>query len=411
MGSRASGLLTRIERATSLTPTGLMAVVGGLGVALAGHRLHNVALAVLGYALLVLVVVVLLTSRRKIVVEATRGELPRRVRAGCSLAGSITLIPTRAPTPLQVEEYFPSGLWHVVRVTFPRLRKGEPVVHNYTFIAEHRGRYQVGPMIAEVTDPFGLVRRRQQLAEPIEVVVHPQTEPLLDRISSREFTDPVIRPPRSLPWPTGSEFYGMRDYQYGDDPRTIVWRAVAQHDTLLVREAEYGIADRVTVLIDTDASMYSSQARCPRFETAVRCAASVANVHLRDGFQVDLRTSAGLLCAHMRGTQSRLQMLDALADLQRGPDDLKNGLDQLLLGRRADGHLVLITASLSSADTVALRLLSQRGCSLTIVLVSTEQTDVATYDHATGLRCSVVELTDDEPFARPFRYGMGLTTR
>jgi hypothetical protein len=89
--------------------------------------------------------------------------------------------------------------------------------------------------------------------------VHPRVEQVSDRPLSRQFEDPPIRPPVSKPWPSGFEFYGMREYVPGDDLRRIVWRASARTGKVMVREAEQGITDHVTVVLDTEHDVqYSS---------------------------------------------------------------------------------------------------------------------------------------------------------
>ena len=64
--------------------------------------------------------------------------------------------------------------------------------------------------------------------EPVDVIVHPTTDAIFDRPLTRMWEDPPFRPPVSQPWPQGFEFYGMRDYVPGDDPRRIVWTAAAR---------------------------------------------------------------------------------------------------------------------------------------------------------------------------------------
>ena len=91
-----------------------------------------------------------------------------------------------------------------------------------------RGVYQLGPLAAEWTDPFGLARHQQVLTDAVDVIVHPTTEAIFDRPLTRLWEDPPFRPPVSKPWPQGFEFYGMRDYVPGDDPRRIVWTAAAR---------------------------------------------------------------------------------------------------------------------------------------------------------------------------------------
>ena len=52
----------------------------------------------------------------------------------------------------------------------------------------------------------------------------------------------------------------MREYVRGDDLRRIVWRATARTGRVMVREAEQGITDHITVILDTDRASHSHDA-------------------------------------------------------------------------------------------------------------------------------------------------------
>jgi uncharacterized protein (DUF58 family) len=127
------------------------------------------------------------------------------------------------------------------------------------------------------------------IAEPYELLVHPRVENVSDRPLTRQFEDPPIRPPVSKPWPSGLEFYGMREYAPGDDLRRIVWRAYARTGKLMVREAEQGITDRITIVLSTDRGAHSRDAEglSESFEAGVRAAASLGVKHLLLQFRRD----------------------------------------------------------------------------------------------------------------------------
>ena len=72
--------------------------------------------------------------------------------------------------------------------------------------------------------------------------MHPSVEGANDRVTSREWEDPPVRPPVSKPWPSGMEFYGMREYVPGDDLRHIHWRTSARTGTLVVKHPITGEA-------------------------------------------------------------------------------------------------------------------------------------------------------------------------
>ena len=89
----------------------------------------------------------------------------------------------------------------------------------------------------------------------------------------------------------------MREYVPGDDLRRIVWRASARTGKIMVREAEQGITDHITIILDTDRGSHSrdGEGLSESFETGVRAAASLGVRHLREGYEVKVETNGGPL--------------------------------------------------------------------------------------------------------------------
>src|SRR5687768_11425124 len=80
-GSRGSGLLSAVERATGITPSGIT-LIGIAGVALLLSRvLASRGMALLAYGLLMVLGLSWTLGRRKLAIEAARSELPSRVPA------------------------------------------------------------------------------------------------------------------------------------------------------------------------------------------------------------------------------------------------------------------------------------------------------------------------------------------
>ena len=95
----------------------------------------------------------------------------------------------------------------------------------------------------------------------------------------------------------------MREYVPGDDLRRIVWRASARTGKIMVREAEQGITDHITIILDTDRGAHSRDGEYSEsFETGVRAAASLGVRHLREGYEVRIETNGGPLTRPLRGT-------------------------------------------------------------------------------------------------------------
>src|SRR6266540_1701520 len=114
-------------------------------------------------------------------------------------------------------------------------------------------------------------------------------------------TSVQLRPKRVGPWPgvvpskalgVGTEFYSMREYVPGDDPKRINWKASAHHNSLIINETE---AERVTdimIVLDTDVTFFGP-AENEMFEREVHAAASIARLMLMHGNRVGLVLQGG----------------------------------------------------------------------------------------------------------------------
>lgn len=402
--------LAAVERMTGLTPSGLsvagLAVLAWIAAYLIGSRL----LYLMVYGTVLLLVALALTGRRTLQLEARRSDLPGRVREGQAVSVELTLEGKGRSGTLVLEETL-GRLGVPVRMLVASLPAGMSMTHTYAFNTRLRGIYGVGPLVAISSDPFGLTRKRQVLIPPAQIIVHPGTELVADRVVSREWEDPPTRPPISKPWPSGFEFYGMRDYIEGDDPRRIVWRASARTGRILVREAEQGITDRVTIILDTDARTHSPGEPSETFEVAVRAAASLAKMHLANGMVVSVQTSSRVVARGWRGQSAIVRMLDDLARTTVGREDLTAVVRRLITDPSRDTHTILVTPHLTRDAGVMLRLLLDRGGSLTFVHVLTDDTDAASSRRADALGCEVVELRPGTSLTAVFRRTAGAGLR
>jgi uncharacterized protein (DUF58 family) len=346
-------------------------------------------------------------GRRKLAVDAVRSDLPMRVRQGQVVTVDLALTARRRISTVILEETLDEHLGTTVRIPVPLLPSGETVEHAYTFTPRQRGVYKVGPLLAEWNDPFGLTRSRVTLTEPVEMIVHPAVELVRDRITSREWEDPPLRPPVFKPWPSGFEFYGLREYVEGDDPRRIVWRAVAQYDKYLVRESEQGITDRVNILLDTDEEYHSPGETSETFETAVRVAASVGVRHLKDGFSVNIDANGDRLVRTLRGVGKQIPLLDKLATVGREKVPFVSQLDRLVVDPLRHSHNVIVTPYLSPAAASRVRLLLDRGIAVLVVVVLWEDTEPDTIHRVGSLGCNIVEVTAGQPIGRVFSHVVG----
>lgn len=396
-------MLGPLERRLGVTAIGLAALgLAALGAVVA-RAAHSSGIMLLAYGVVLVMALAWALGRRPPAVGAERHSLPTRVRAGRPVTVELEVSARRRATTLILEEGLDDQLGEAVRIPLPVLAGGEVTTHSYTFTPRLRGVRTVGPLVAEWNDPFGLTRRRVVLCPARQLIVHPAAEPVAVRVTNREWQEPPVRPPVLKPWPTGFELYGLRDYVHGDDPRRIVWRAVAQHGKYLVRESEQGITDRVNILLDTDQELHSPGEPSETFENALRTVASLAVKHLEDGFAVTLEANGGRLVQAARGRGRIVPVLDALAALRAERAPLAGSLQRLFFEQHRNTHNILVTPHLSPEAAARVRVLRERGMSLMLVLVLWDDTDPATVHRATTLGCSVVEVSTGAPLQNLFR--------
>lgn len=398
-----------IERRLGLTTAGVVVVLLAVAGWALGRVLESRGVFLLVYGGLVALVISWLLGRRRPGLSATRSLPPPRVRPGRRVDIEVELTARRRVSTVVVEDRLDERLGSSTRVPVPVLSGGETTTHTYGFVPEHRGVYQLGPLVAEWSDPFGLTRRYLTLAETEEIIVHPRVEDLTDRITTREWEDPPVRPPVLKPWPTGFEFYGLRDYVDGDDPRRIVWSAVGKYDKYLVRESEQGITDRVNILLDTDSRRHSPGAHSETFELAVSVAASLSSHHLSNGFGLNLDLNGSRLAGALRGRGEVVPLLDQLAvvDTERAP--LSQSLERLLIDPVRHAHNVVITPEVDPLAARRIRLLRSQGIAILLVLTVWDDTEPATLHRASLLDCNLVQMSSGTSMQQVFHHVVGVT--
>ena len=111
---------------------------------------------------------------------------------------------------------------------FPR--RGRKTIH-YQLECNRRGYYQIGPLVLETGDLFGLHRRYCVASEPNFLLVYPKVQPLEGfDIASRRPIGEVRMTYRLFEDPT--RVAGVRRYEAGDPLNRVHWRATARTGVL-----------------------------------------------------------------------------------------------------------------------------------------------------------------------------------
>jgi uncharacterized protein (DUF58 family) len=235
---------------------------------------------------------------------------PVAVHAGSPYLMGITLSNRKRRLPsfsIEVED-LEQGRPIEKRCYFLKLPAGRTQETAYRHVQARRGRYRLSGLRVSTKFPFGLIQKSRDVADPIDLVVFPALVPVAPGLL------------RGLPTRLGrgrqkwrsrhGDFYGLRDFRPGDDPRDIHWRTSARRGALFVRENEDDEGIEATVVLDNAAG-----AADEAFEAAVSHAASVSLELLQRGFRVALVLRGAAVPADA-GPAQATRILRALALLE-----------------------------------------------------------------------------------------------
>jgi uncharacterized protein (DUF58 family) len=305
---------------SGLTTRGRCLLAAGFAAALCAVVLNERdLLRVAAFVIAMPVLAALLASRAKVGLHATRLLFPSRVQVGSSTEVRLDLRSTgRLPSGgLLLEDGLPYALGSRPRFVVERLPRTSVTALRYPLQPVMRGIQQVGPLMARVTDPFGLAEFDRELAGRSRLVVVPRVVPLTGLPGGSGMgagDDGSIR----LRAGQGEDDAVVREYRHGDDLRKVHWRSTARRDELMVRVEERPWRGGTTVLLDHRLVAHRGAGPTASIEWAVSLAASIC-LHLhRFGHQVRLVAEDGQVLAggSSDGGHSDAVVLDALAALQ-----------------------------------------------------------------------------------------------
>lgn len=276
-----------------------------------------------------------------------------------------------------------------------------------------RGYYQLGPLLVESGDLFGLHRRFQIHTKPHYVLVYPKVLPLVGyELASRRPVGEVRLMHRLFEDPT--RISGVRPYQRGDSFNRIHWRATARTGALHCKTYEPSCIAGVTILLDFHLASYPARGEPYRSELTITAAASLANAIYQlgqqfglvtngrdaadrireEGYRHEFRTrSMALGTVEMSGRSNRLNPV--VVETRRGAEQLNRILETLARVELSDGlsfsQLVIEATSRLPRDATVVALLGdvppetatalgnlrRLGYAVTVLLVMADEDEVA----------------------------------
>lgn len=276
-----------------------------------------------------------LLTRRSLNGLAIRGEAPAAVHRSDMFGVHLRLDNSRRLLPLVS-----------LRISCPELTDSEStyitsIPANTAGLVRLKGRFPrrgvhtLPPVLIETSFPLGLFRRRLTCRYGREVVVYPRVKAV--RSAALEQMHGIGDTPR-LKRGDGDEFFSLRDYIPGDDPRKIVWRVSARVGHLVVRELEPSTSHNIVIGLDT---RFADQLEnfVDLFEDAVDLTASLAISFLKGNYAVAVATPEASVPLG-EGNAHSIAVLDMLARIS--PTSASASEDDWLLQKtevRGAGYL------------------------------------------------------------------------
>src|SRR5262245_44885113 len=291
------------------------------------------------------------------------------------------------------------------RLKIALLRSYGETTLNYQIEFKGRGYYQLGPLVLESGDLFGLHRRYRVGTAPHFVLVYPKVVPLEGYdLASRRPIGEVRMTHRLYDDPT--RIAGVREYHTGDPFNRVHWRTTARTGLLHSKVYEPSTITGATVLLDFHEAGYDSRREPQRSDLAVTAAASLANAVYQMGEQVGLVTNgrdaadrirtegwahdfrtrdAARASASMRDESDRLQPI--VVPTRRGVEqfqriretlarvELTDGLtfSQLVAETESrlprDATIIAVLGDVSPETALALGSLKRRGYAVAVILI------------------------------------------
>jgi uncharacterized protein (DUF58 family) len=336
-------------------------------------------------------------GRSRYRLACTRTCEPQRVPVGATARVRLKLqnMSRLVTGTLLLEDRLPYALGSRPRLVLERLGANQASSVTYTVRADVRGRYDVGPLMVRLTDPFGLCELTRSFPSVDQLTVTPEVVPLPAVRLAGEYTGAGESRARSVAV-HGEDDAATREYRHGDDLRRVHWRSTAHVGELMVRREEQPWESRATVVLDTRSFAHRGEGPTASFEWAVSGAASIA-MHLRQaGFKMRLVTTSADLDTHDAAGDGLL--LDHLAEVRTQQQaDVATLVERVR--QRSDGGMVIgLFGQLATAEAEVLaRLRGSRASCVALLIdsaswlnLSTEARERADRDHQTAV-LSLVE--------------------
>jgi uncharacterized protein (DUF58 family) len=234
------------------------------------------------------------------------------------------LVKTLVPPPpgrsvsLQIQDFHPPDLRVTGLPLSLSLGSTDQLTLSYAVHPHDRGVLTWPQLQVQQLGAWGLVWRRWRIPQSQSTKVYP------DLVGLRELSIRLaLESSGSLryrrPWGLGTEFAELREYDRGDDPRLIDWKATARRGKPLIRVLEPEQEQTLLILLDGGRLMTAQVQGLQRFDWGLNTALSLALAGLNRGDRVGVGVFDRTLHTWVppqRGQPHLSRLLETLTPLQ-----------------------------------------------------------------------------------------------
>lgn len=260
-----------------------------------------------------------------------------------------------------------------IRLGSPRhlLRLARGSSHTFAYIISGpRGTYVFDCVNVTAAESLGLIRIEQSIVASDKLFIFPEVKRLkyVSILPRRTRVYAGTIPARV--GGTGTEFFGVRDYQPGDSPRMINWRVSARHpENLYSNEYQQERVADVGIVLDARARANLFHADQSIFEYTVAATAALSDAFLSQGNRVGLLVYSGYLGWTIPGYGKiqRERIMHALTRAEVGISSVFAGLEHLSPRMFPPESQIVLVSSLVNDDLNVLIQLRGRGYQVMVV--------------------------------------------
>jgi uncharacterized protein (DUF58 family) len=330
------------------------------------------AFLALALPLVTYLIVGYLQAPEKINLEATRHLSVERVSPDSNV--DVTVIVTNRGASLEeilLEDVLPTGLTvhSGSRRHLLRLKKNETYTFAYT-VSGPRGAYVFEAIQARVHDHLAVSSSTVQAEAKGRLFVLPPVTRIRQVAIRPRGTRVYAGMIPARAGGTGTDFFGVREYQPGDPPSAINWRASARSmDKFYANEFQQERVADVGIVLDGRLRTNEFGRGHSLFEYSVQAAASMADALLNQGNRVGLLLYASYLSWTFPGYGKiqRERILHALANARAGESQVFSDLEHIPQRLFPPKSQIILVSPLSEDDLKPLIQLRAQGYEVMVI--------------------------------------------